>query len=155
MFSDLLETGAYRHRFDRNVPGFADDGSVLFMDAKCLLCSAAARTVVRHDDSNHFLLCTIQSGLGRAVLRHYGQNPDDPGTWLLLDEGRPYTGMDAVIRVATRLGGWFKLTLLLKLLPPGLRERIYQLVARNRYRLFGGGDLCAVSDPELQRRIID
>lgn len=87
-------------------------------------------------------------------MRHYGMDPADPTSWLFLNEGQAQTSLDALIGVGLRLGGIWKGLILLRILPKGLRDILYRAVARNRYRLFGTADLCALPDPEVQKRLL-
>ncbi len=145
----------FSHRADPSVPAFPDEGCVAFMDGACGLCSRGARAIARYDRRHEFRIATVQSPLGRAVLIHYGLDPDDPSTWLLLENGTAYSSLDAAIRTARRLRGPWLLFLPFALLPKPLRDRLYRLVARNRYRLMGRAELCALPDPELRARLIE
>ncbi|MGF1553218.1 MAG: thiol-disulfide oxidoreductase DCC family protein [Paracoccaceae bacterium] len=143
------------YRDDPDVPAFPDDGPVLFVDSDCTLCSVWARIVARHDRARRFRLCAVQSPLGRAVMLHYGLDPDDPDSWLCLHEGRAYEGMDAVAAAGRLLSGWPRLVCPLAVLPPPpLRRRLYARVARNRYAVLGRTEICALPDPALRARLI-
>ena len=96
----------------------------------------------------------MQSDVGRALLKHYGLNPADPVSWLYVEHGNAYTSLDAFIRVGVRLGGIWKGLYLLRILPVSLQDILYRLVARNRYNFFGTRDLCALPDPEVQKRLL-
>lgn len=144
----------YSYRDDPAVPSFDDSGPVVFLDGDCALCSASARLIAKYDRSGNIRLCPIQSVTGGAVLRHYGLDPADPESWLYLEDGRAYGRLDAVIRVSRRIGGPGWLVQPLRLLPRCLRDRVYKLVARNRYRLFGHADLCSLPDEGLRRRLM-
>ena len=108
----------------------------------------------RLDRSGQVRICPIQSPLGAALLRHYGMAPGDPSSWLFLDQGRAHRDFEAVLHAGRRFGGWARLTGVLWALPRPLRDALYLWVARNRYRLFGRADLCALPDPAFQRRLL-
>lgn len=147
-------TRAYSFRDDPSVPDFDDRAPVAVMDGECALCSWGARMIHRHDRAGSVRICPSQSGLGGALLRHYGLRAEDPATWMFIDEGIGYRGADAVIRLGRRIGGWGRLAAGLAILPRPLREWLYRRLARNRYRLFGRADLCALPDPGFQRRLL-
>lgn len=90
-----------------------------------------------------------------AVLTHYGIAPGDPETWLYLEDGAAYTSIDAMIRVGSRIGGWGKALRVLRVLPRPVQDWFYRRIARNRYRLFGRTDMCAVPDPDLRARLME
>lgn len=144
----------YSHRDDPGVPPFDDAEPVAVMDAHCAICSWGARMIHRLDRAGTTRICPIQSPLGRALLRHYGLDPQDPASWLFLDKGQAHKDFDAVLHAGRRYGGLGRLTLALRIIPKPLRDWLYLRLARNRYRLFGRGDLCALPNPGLQRRIL-
>lgn len=149
----LLERKAYSYRKDPAIPAFDDRGQIAIMDGDCALCSWGARTIARLDKSERFRICPVQSRTGDALVRHYGLDPMDPETWLFLEEGQAWSGMEAIIRIGERLGGAGRLVTLLRILPRGLREWVYRRIAHNRYR-FGKSDMCATLDEKLRRRLM-
>lgn len=144
----------FSFRNDPAVPSFDDTAPIAVMDADCALCCWGARMLHRLDQSGTVRICPVQSPLGAALLRHYGLDSHDPASWLLLDQGQPYFHMEAIIRAGQIFGGWGRLTNGLRIAPRPLRNWLYQRIARNRYTLFGRGDLCALPDPEFQRRLL-
>ena len=151
----LTAREAYSYRRDPTVPDFPDDGPVTFMDGDCALCTWGARIIGKLDRKAEFRICPTQSPLGRAVLAHYGLDPADPESWLYLTEGRAYTSLDAIIRVARRLGGVGRLLGVLTVLPRPVQDWLYRRIARNRYQILGRTDMCALPDPELRRRLLE
>jgi predicted DCC family thiol-disulfide oxidoreductase YuxK len=144
----------YSHRRDDTVPEFSDQGSIVFMDGNCAMCSRSSRIIARLDRRDEFLICTTQSPLGQAVLRHYGLEPANPDSWLYLESGLPYTSLDAIARVGVRLGGLARLLGVLSWPPRSVQDWFYSLIARNRYRIMGQADLCALPDARVRKRLI-
>ncbi|SDY93237.1 thiol-disulfide oxidoreductase DCC family protein [Citreimonas salinaria] len=149
----LLPRPPYSYREDPAVPAFDDAGPVAIMDGDCALCSWGARTIARLDRQGEFRICPLQSSTGTALARHYGLEPRDPETWLFIDQGQAWSGMEAIIRIGERLGKVGRLASPMRVLPKGLREWLYRRIAHNRYR-FGRSDMCALPDPELRRRLL-
>ena len=144
----------FSFRDDPQVPAFDDGAPLAVMDADCAVCSWGARMIHRLDRSGSVRICPIQSPLGSALLRHYGLEPVDPTTWLFIDGGVAHQDFEAVIHAARRFGGWGRLATVLLILPRPLRDWGYRRLARNRYALFGRGDMCALPDPEFQKRLL-
>jgi predicted DCC family thiol-disulfide oxidoreductase YuxK len=145
---------AYSHRNDPAVPAFDDTGPRTVMDAHCALCARGARWIARRDKRREFRIVPLQSDLGRALMTHYGMDPDDPTSWLYLEDGIPHTSLHAFTRVARRIGGIWHIVRLLNLLPRAAQDPLYRTVARNRIRLFGTADLCNMPDPDVQDRLL-
>ncbi len=149
-----IMTKPFSFRDDPAVPDFHDRAPVAVMDAECAVCSWGARMIHRLDHSGTVRICPIQTPLGAALLRHYGLSPDDPSSWLFIDEGVAHVDFEAIVHAGRRFGGWGSVTRALLILPKPLRDWLYQRLARNRYRLFGRADMCSLPDPDFQRRML-
>ena len=150
----LAAKPAYSYRDDPAIPDLPDGDPIAFMDGNCVLCTFGARLIARHDRSGRIGICPIQTPAGRAVLEHYGLDPDDPESWLLLIDGRAHTSIDAMIRAGAFIGGVGWLLQPLRLLPRPISDWLYRRIARNRYSVLGETDMCAVPDPDLRARLI-
>lgn len=136
------------------MPGFDDARIHLVMDADCALCSRAARRIARLDREDRVRIAPMQGALGRALLVHYGLDPDDPASWLMVEEGRAWSSLDGMAQLFPRLHWIFLPARLVWLLPRGVQDWIYARIARNRYAVFGRDDLCALPDPSVQARLV-
>ncbi|KAJ54926.1 thiol-disulfide oxidoreductase [Actibacterium mucosum KCTC 23349] len=139
---------------DPQVPPFDQGRILLVMDAECSLCSVGARRVARWDTDDRVRIAPVQSPLGAALLQHYGMAPDDPDTWLVIQDGRAYGSLQAMAQFYPQLRIWLRPVSLLNWLPRRLQDWLYARLARNRYALFGKGNMCTLPDPELRRRLI-
>ena len=124
------------------------DGPVILFDAECILCSANARFILRHDKAARFRLASVQRVAGAAICRHNGVDPDDPTTLLLVEDGRVRRDSDAILGIYQGLGFPWALAGVLRLIPAALRDRVYRWIARNRYRFFGKRQSCWIAPPE-------
>ncbi|KRS12734.1 thiol-disulfide oxidoreductase [Roseovarius atlanticus] len=144
----------YSFRDDPAVPEFDDSRIVVVMDAECALCSRAARRIARLDTEDLVRIAPMQGTLGRALLMHYRLDADDPASWLMIENGRARGSLEGMAMLFPRLHWAYAPARLVWVLPVGLRDWIYARIARNRYAVFGHGDLCALPDPEVQRRLL-
>ena len=129
-------------------------GPVIVFDGHCVLCSANARFVLRNDRAGRFRLAAMQGEAGRALFEAAGVDPDDPETLVVVEGARVHYDSDAVIRIWSGLGWPWKALGLARIVPRALRDTVYRLVARNRYRWFGRREECFVSDPRWADRIL-
>ena len=144
----------YSYRRDTSVPAFADDKPIIIFDGMCVMCSRFAQIVMRRDVGKHFRLLAAQSALGAALYRHYGLDPVDYETNVLLDEGRAYFKSEASVRILGRLGPPWSLARASRVLPLGVRDWMYGIVARNRLGWFGVRQRCFVPEPEERDRFL-
>jgi predicted DCC family thiol-disulfide oxidoreductase YuxK len=130
------------------------DHPIAVMDATCALCSWGARMIHRLDRTGEIKIAPIQSQTGAALMRDHGLDPLDPDSWLFIADGKVWRDFDAVIHLGARAGGLGRVCEVLRLLPRPLRDWLYQRVARNRYAMFGRGDMCALPDPAFRARLL-
>lgn len=135
------------YRDDPAVPAFLDDRPVIVFDGHCALCTGWVRFVLRHDRARRFRFLPAQSALGRALYVHYGLDPEDYETNILLEDGLPRFRMDGSLRMAEILGPPWRLARILRLLPSFVQDALYGLVARNRLRIAGRLESCHRPDP--------
>jgi predicted DCC family thiol-disulfide oxidoreductase YuxK len=130
------------------------DHPIAVMDATCALCSWGARMIHRLDRAGDIKIAPIQSDAGAALMRDNGLDPLDPDSWLFIENGTVWRDFDAVIRVGERSGGLGQFCTVLRLIPRPVRDWLYRRMARNRYTMFGGGDMCALPDPAFRARLL-
>ena len=126
---------------------------VLF-DGVCNLCAGVVRFVIERDREARFRFAPLQSELGRALQREHGIDPDALATFVLIDAEGAATRSTAVLRILRGLGAPWRWLYPLRFVPWPLRDALYGVVARNRYRWFGRRDDCLVPTAELRSRFL-
>jgi len=144
----------YGYRDDPAVPKFADDRPVIVFDGHCVLCSRSAQFVLRHDKRGTFRLLAAQTPLGRALYVHYRLDPHNYESMILIADGVPALKSSAVIGIAQGLGPPWSLAAALRALPRTWRDRLYDVLARNRFRMFGRRATCYLPDPRDADRFL-
>ena len=144
----------FSYRSDPAVPVFPDDRPIIVFDGKCVLCSGWAQFVLRNDRRKRFRLLPAQTPLGKALYRHYGLDPDDYETNLLIEDGLVWQKSEGTIRMFERLGLPWSLLAVARILPRSIRDRLYRVLARNRLRWFGVRESCLLALPGLEDRFL-
>jgi predicted DCC family thiol-disulfide oxidoreductase YuxK len=130
------------------------DDDVILFDGVCIFCSRWVRFVAKRDIRKRFRFTPIQSDYGTRLARTFGIDPDDPDTNAVVHDGKVFTKSDAALTVLSLLPRWGWVRALFAI-PKLLRDAVYGLVARNRYRIFGRYDACFVPDADLRARVIE
>lgn len=130
-------------------------GPILLFDGVCNLCNGFVQTIIRNDKDNIFRFSSLQSGTGQRVVEYISRRQPVPDSIILLYEGKYYTRSDAALKTAELLGGRWNLLRVGYFFPGAVRDSIYKMVARNRYKWFGKKDECMLPTPELQSRFLD
>jgi predicted DCC family thiol-disulfide oxidoreductase YuxK len=134
---------------------------ILLYDGVCGLCNRSVQFILRHDRNAIFNFASLQSPIARTILARHGADPADLDTvYLVVNYNQPDEALlarsDAVADILRRLGGvWNLFGAILSLVPRPLRDWGYNLVARNRYRIFGHYDTCPLPTPETRSRFLD
>lgn len=142
----------FSYHDDPRVPAFDESRALFVFDGACVLCSGGAAFIMRHDRHRRVNFTPADGPLGRALYAHYGV--DWNASYLLVDAGRGYTESAGYLRLCAILGGWWRLFRLGAFLPERWRDRLYGLIARNRYRWFGKADHCALLSPDQRARLL-
>ena len=129
--------------------------SVIVFDGVCVLCSRWVGFVLKRDRIGHFKFAAMQTPPGRDLLTRHGIDPDDPLSFLLLENGRGYTDTDAIVRILRSFGvRWRFVALLMSIVPRFIRDPLYRWIARHRYRLFGQRPSCLLPSADVADRFL-
>jgi predicted DCC family thiol-disulfide oxidoreductase YuxK len=131
------------------------DGPIILFDGVCHLCNGTVRFVLARDRAGRFRFATLQSAAAHRLLASHGGASAVPDSVVLLGGGRLLTRSDAILAVAAGLGWPWAALGAARVVPRGLRDAVYDLVARHRYRWFGRREVCMVPGPEVRARFLE
>lgn len=130
--------------------------TIIVFDTDCVLCSGVTRFVLEHERDDRSRFVSAWSPEGAALARQYGLDPVDlDRTYLVISEGLALTHSSAGIAVAERLKMPWRLLTLFRFVPRPLRDAVYTIVARNRYRWFGQRAACFAPPAGARHRFVD
>lgn len=132
----------------------AEQRPVIVFDAECVLCSANAQFVLRHDRKRLFRLASMQGEAGAALYRRFGIDPADPETLIVVSGDTALRDSAAVFAIWAGLGWPWRALTILRVIPRRIRDVVYRFVARNRYRIFGKRQTCWVPGAEYADRML-
>lgn len=130
------------------------DNPIWLFDGVCVLCSRGVRYTLRHEKAPLIRFVAIQSDAGRALAMHHGIDPDDPDTFLFIENGQALKKSAAFIALTRHLNGPARMARALRLVPRALRDAAYGFIARNRYKVFGQTDTCMIPHPDQRDRFV-
>jgi predicted DCC family thiol-disulfide oxidoreductase YuxK len=129
----------------------ADEKLVVF-DGVCKFCHFWSRFIIRFDTRQHIKLATVQSPVGIALIEHYRLPRSEIESVYFFAGGRVFEKSTAVFQIIKQLPWLWRPLLVLSLIPRPIRDLLYDLIARNRYRLFGRYERCPLPTAEQQSR---
>ena len=132
---------------------------VILYDGVCGLCDRSVRFVLRHDQRGFFRFAALQGHFAAKALAHHGKDAAQLEAMCVIagEKSRPEELLcksDAAIFVLRQLNWPWKAAVLLKIVPRGLRDRVYDWIARRRYRIFGKVAQCAIPSAAERERFI-
>lgn len=124
---------------------------IILFDGICNFCDASVQFIMKRDNGA-FKFASLQSDIGQElVTRHKLQGID---SLVLIEEDKAYTKSTAALRIAKRLKGLWSVLYIGIIIPKLLRDPLYDLFAKNRYRLFGKKDACMLPTKEERARFL-
>ncbi|HKG61170.1 MAG TPA: thiol-disulfide oxidoreductase DCC family protein [Pyrinomonadaceae bacterium] len=139
----------------------AGSNPIILYDGVCGLCNRLIQFLLKHDKEGRLRFASLQSEFAEKVLGRHGCDPKDLDTVHVVEnydqaDERVLQRSDAILRAGRELGGfWGAASSVAKVVPRGLRDVVYRLVATNRYRVFGKYDSCMLPDPKQRSRFLD
>ena len=127
---------------------------VVIFDGVCNLCAHSVKFILNHEAEPKLRFVSLQSPAGARLMREFGLSPEDAKSFVLVADGRLHVKSDAAVRVSRYLRGAWKLLGVVRVLPRPIRDWVYDVVARNRYRWFGRAESCMVPTAEIRARFI-
>ena len=127
---------------------------VIIFDGVCNFCNAAVRFIFKRDPKGLFAFTPMQSDLAADLVRKYGIEHLGIDTVLLVKDEQTYIRTDAAMEIAKELSGAWWILNVFRIIPAFIRDYFYRLFAKNRYKLFGRTDKCAIPSDALKSRFI-
>jgi predicted DCC family thiol-disulfide oxidoreductase YuxK len=132
-----------------------ENKAVILFDGVCNLCNTSVQLVIKNDPGAYFNFASLQSDAGIALMEKYHLPVlANPESLVLIEEGKVYQYSSAALRIARRMKSWHKFLYAFIVVPAFLRNAVYKLIARNRYKWWGRQDSCWLPTPDLKKRFL-
>ncbi len=127
---------------------------IWLFDGVCILCSGALHYVLKHERAPNIRFVAIQSVEGRVLAQQHGIDPENPDSFLFIENNKTLTKSDGVLALLNHIKGPAQLLRVGNLWPQALRDWLYDRIARNRYRIFGKSARCMVPSKNIRHRFV-
>lgn len=125
---------------------------VIFFDGVCGLCNGFVDFILKIDKRHEFLFSPLQSEFASKHLPE--EFTKDLKSVVYFHDGKILSRSEAVIKILSEIGGIWKLAGIGKYLPQSIRDSAYDMVAHNRYKIFGRKETCRIPTPEERSRFV-
>lgn len=126
---------------------------IILFDGECHFCDRSVQFILKRDRHGYFKFASLQSELGQKLLKKH-QIPTDTDSFVLVTSKQAYVKSTAALKVVRHLTGLWKILYVFILVPRPLRNFVYDVIAKNRYRWFGRKESCDLPTPEMRRRFL-
>jgi predicted DCC family thiol-disulfide oxidoreductase YuxK len=127
--------------------------NIILFDGVCNLCGNSVSLLIKYDKNNIFRFAAMQTKAGENIIQEYNVL-NDRKSIILIKQGTVFYKSDAIIEIAKQITGWPSILKYGFLFPKFLRDGIYDLIAKNRYFLFGKKDTCSTPSEKDSKRFI-
>lgn len=130
---------------------------IVLFDGVCNLCTGTVTFIIKRDGKDKFRFASLQSEVGKQLMEERHIDPSSNNSIIVIEpQVAYYVKSTAAIEIAKELGGlWPVLQVFSYLLPEGIRDSIYEFIAKNRYKWFGKKDSCMIPTPALKSKFLD
>ena len=124
---------------------------IILFDGECNFCDASVQFIIKRDNGT-FHFASLQSEVGKQLVERFQLQGID--SVVLIENERAYTKSTAALRIAKRLHRLWRFCYLLIVLPKPIRDSIYDLIAKNRYKWFGKKEICLLPNEKDRARFL-
>ncbi|MGM9479371.1 thiol-disulfide oxidoreductase DCC family protein [Pedobacter sp. GSP4] len=128
--------------------------TVIFFDGVCNLCNSSVQFVIKHDKNKRFSFAALQSQYAQQSLKPFRVSPGELNSIMLMENGKLYLRSSAALRIARHLNGFWPLLYGFIVVPKFIRDWVYGIIAKNRYKWWGKKESCWVPTPELKSKFL-
>ncbi|MFM2016953.1 MAG: hypothetical protein RL007_609 [Bacteroidota bacterium] len=128
-------------------------GVVLF-DGVCNFCNSSVNFIIRYDKKDYFRFTPLQSEIGMKISDKYNLDSGNLKSVILVDKGKIYTKTTAALRIAKQLSGAWPALYVFIIVPAPIRDVVYNIIAKYRYKWWGERDACMIPTPEIRKKFL-
>jgi len=128
--------------------------SIILFDGICNLCNSSVNFIIKNDSKKHFLFASLQSDAAKEILLHFPSNNLNLNSILLIENGNIYEKSTAALKVSRYLNGGYKVLYAFIIIPKFIRDLVYNLIAKNRYKWFGKKDNCMIPNEIIKDQFL-
>ena len=129
---------------------------LILFDGVCNLCNSSIQYVIKHDKKNIFMFAALQSNVGQEIIKTFNIDTSKTDSILLYStENGLSSKSTAALNVSSQLGLPINLMCVFYIIPPFIRNWVYDYIAKNRYKWYGKQDACMIPTLELKSKFLE
>ena len=130
------------------------DKKIILFDGVCNLCTGSVNFVIKRDKKDVFRFASLQEAPGQKLTTQFNIDTSKTDSIVLIENDKAYVKSTAALRAARYLPGGWPLLYGFMIVPKFIRNWVYDIIARNRYKWYGKKDSCMIPTPELKAKFL-
>ena len=126
----------------------------MLFDGYCNLCHSSVKFVMKQEKKQELYFTSLQSSVGLEILNYYKIDASTIDSLVLIEKNKAYIKSTAALRLSKYLKGIYALGYIFIIVPPFIRNWVYDFIAKNRYKWYGKQDSCIIPDENLAKRFL-
>ncbi|MFT4698460.1 MAG: putative DCC family thiol-disulfide oxidoreductase YuxK [Flavobacteriaceae bacterium] len=127
---------------------------IILFDGVCNLCNSSVNFVIKKDKNDVFRFAALQSEIGKQYINKFNIDPSQTDSIILIDGDKHYIKSTAALNVTKPLKGGYPLLYAFIIVPKFIRNWVYDVIAKNRYKWYGEKESCMIPTPELKSKFL-
>ena len=129
---------------------------LILFDGVCNLCNASVLYIIKRDRNNVFMFAPLQSNIGQQIIQQFDLDVSKTDSILLYSESNGISiKSTTALQISKHLGFPSNLMSIFFIIPPFIRNWVYDFIAKNRYKWYGKKEQCMIPTPELKAKFLD
>ncbi|KUF43375.1 DUF393 domain-containing protein [Myroides marinus] len=128
---------------------------IVLFDGVCNLCDNAVNKIIKADNTDQFRFVSLDSDKGKEILNYIGIDRAKIDSIVLYEPGIAYyIKSKAAFQIASKLGGFYSLVNIFSVLPTGITDKMYDYIAKNRYKWYGKKESCMIPSEDIKQKFL-
>ncbi|WP_456424654.1 thiol-disulfide oxidoreductase DCC family protein [Lutibacter sp.] len=128
---------------------------IILFDGVCNLCNSSVNFIIKHDTKEQFLFASLQSDAAKEILLQFSTKKLTVDSIMLIEGKNIYEKSSAILQISKHLNSGYKVLYGFIIIPKFIRDWVYDIIAKNRYKWFGKKEKCMIPTPEIKNRFIE
>lgn len=130
------------------------ENSYVLFDGVCNLCNSSVSLIIKYDSEGLFKFSPLQSEFSRQILKSEIADDFSGKSIVLIEGNKVFYRSTAALRIARRMDGLWPIFYVFTIIPVSVRDFIYNLIAKYRYKIFGKKASCMVPEKNIETRFM-
>ena len=127
---------------------------IVLFDGVCVFCNGSVNFIIRHDLRDLYRFAPLQSEIGKTLVAQHGLDSHSLDSVVLIENGKAHVKTSAALRICKNLDRMWPLMYGFIVVPAFIRDVVYDIIAKHRYRWWGKLGACMMPTAEVRKKFL-